>query len=122
MRARLALILALAALAALAGCGPTPPQAPKHEAQRIDHSTGVISSACGEASQVSAFGGDAKDLDTLEANAASSALDLAAVYRRNPGWIYQSETVGKIVHDAISLLDSCGLHRAGHTLARATGR
>lgn len=114
MRSRLALTLALAALA---GCGPTPPQAPKHEAEKIDHSTGVLSSACGEASQISAFGGDPS---VLEENAASNALDLAAVYRRNRNWIYQGETVHKIVHDAITLLEECGLHRAGRTLARAT--
>lgn len=63
----------LAALAvALGGCGPTPPQAPVHEAKKLDASTGDISTECGLAYEVTAFPGDhRKGLANLEATAES---------------------------------------------------
>ena len=115
--------LALIAVAvAIAGCGPTQPQAPLDQAKKIDDATSGISTACGEASQVTAFAGDHRaDLATLEAIARSKARRLASVYTRNPRWIYQGETVRKIVQDAVSTLRSCGLDAAAAALRRATG-
>ena len=114
------LLMSLAA-AVLAGCGPTPPQAPLPDAKKLDESTGDISSACGGAYQLSAFGGDhRKDLITLEATASSAAYKLAGVYHRNPAWIYQGETIGQIVSDADSMLGACGLPQAQSALRRAT--
>jgi hypothetical protein len=110
------LLIALAA----AGCGAKPPQAPLPEARELDYTTGQISSACGEAYQVTAFPGDRRrDLLTLEATAASSARKLGAVYRRNPRWIYQGQTVAAIVSKAVALLHECGLARAAAPLEDA---
>lgn len=115
---------ATAALASLllAACGPTPPQAPLPYAKKLDSATSGISTACGEASQVTAFPGDHRaDLVTLEVTAASSAQKLAKVFARNPAWIYQGETVRQIVHDSVAMLGSCGLTAAKRQLSRATG-
>jgi len=113
--------IALIAAVVVAGCGPTPPQAPKPEAKRLDKSLGDISSACGLAYQVTAFPGDHRsDLITLEVTATSAAREFAAVYARNPEWIYQSERLRKIASDAVSLLQGCGLGGAAHTLRQAT--
>jgi hypothetical protein len=112
---------ALALALAVSACGPTPPQAPLPEAQKLDTSTSGISTACGETYQVTAFPGDhRRDLATLEATATSSARKLASVYRRNPAWIYQGETVAAIVKDAVSTLSDCGLQGAKTTLAHLT--
>jgi hypothetical protein len=114
------LVIPAAALG-LAACGPTPPQAPHKQAQKLSVATGGISTACGLAYQVTAFPGDHKaDLETLEATASSSAKKLASVYARNQAWIYQGETVHDIVRDALSMLSACGLTKAQSTLAHAT--
>jgi hypothetical protein len=116
--------LAIAAVAvALASCGPTPPQAPLPYAKKLDSATSGISTACGLAYQVNAFGGNHRsDLITLEVTASSSAVKLAGVYRRNPAWIYQGETVKQIVGDSYSMLGACGLRGAQAALRRATSR
>ena len=117
------LLAALAAAIALGACGPTPPQAPFHEAKKLDASTGDISTLCGLAYQVTAFPGDhAEDLAHLEATAQPSVHSLASVYTRNPAWMYQGETVAEIVNDAITMLRACGLTHAAETLQRATYR
>ena len=114
---------AISAALALAACGPTPPQAPLPYAKKLDSATSGISTACGLAEQVTAFGGEhGKDLVTLEVTAGSSGLKLASVYRRNPAWIYQGETVRQILADSESLLGSCGLRGAQTQLKRATAR
>jgi len=120
---RTASIIALAAIISLAGCGPTPPQAPFDQAKQLDRATSGISSACGEAAQVTAFPGNHdRDLATLEATADSSARRLASVYRLNPRWIYQGETVSQIVADGVSMLRQCGLHGAAASLKTATAK
>ena len=117
-RAQLA---AIAAAVALAGCGPTPPQAPPSQAKKLDASTSDLSNECGLTYQVTAFPGDHRaDLASLESQAMASARTLASVYRRNPDWIYQGETVDQIVTDAVAMLHTCGLTRAERTLRRAT--
>jgi hypothetical protein len=115
-------VSAAAALAVvLASCGPTPPQAPLKEAKKLSVSTSGISTTCGLAFQATAFPGNhKKDLETLEATAASAARKLASVYARNQSWIYQGETVREIVRDALAMLDSCGLSKAQSVLAHAT--
>ena len=121
-RAGVTLAVAAAAALAAAGCGATPPQAPLPQAAKLDSATGSISTACGEAAQVTAFPGNhRKDLITLEVTAASAAHKLASVYRRNPNWIYQGDPVRQIVRDALDMLGSCGLPGAQAVLRRATG-
>ncbi len=124
MRARSTFRTLLAGLAAalvLSACGATPPQAPSHEAKKLDAATSDISTECGLSYQVTAFGGDhRRDLANLEANAIESARSLASVYHGNPAWIYQGETVRQIVVDAIEMLRACGLTQAEQTLRRAT--
>jgi hypothetical protein len=106
---------------AAAACGATPPQPPLKQTQKLSVATSGISTACGLAFQVTAFpGAHKKDLETLEATAASSAKKLASVYARNQAWIYQGETVHDIVRDALSMLGSCGLTKAQSALAHAT--
>jgi hypothetical protein len=107
--------------AAVAACGPTPPQAPSDQAKKLSVATGGISTACGLAYQLTGFPGDHRaGLETLEATATSSAEKLAAVYHRNPAWIYQGETVHDIVRDSLSMLGGCGLTKAQNALAQAT--
>ena len=111
----------LAAALTLAACGPTPPQAPLHQAKKLDASTGDISTECGLTYQVTAFPGDhRKDLANLEATAQPSVRSLASVYARNPAWMYQGETVAQVVVDALSTLHACGLTEAERTLRAAT--
>ena len=70
---------------------------------------------------MTAFPGDHRaDLATLEASATSSARKLAGVYHRNPAWIYQGETVGRIVRDGVAMLRACGLRGAANALSAAT--
>jgi hypothetical protein len=117
------LLLASAVALAGAGCGPTPPQAPYAQAKKLDAATSDIAAACGLTYQVTAFPGDHRaELARLESSATSSARTLASVYRRNPAWIYQGETVGKIVHDGVAMLRACGLRVAASTLNAAASR
>lgn len=107
----------------IVACGATPPQAPLPYAKKLDSATSGISTACGEADQVTAFPGDHRDdLITLEATASTSVRKLAAVAARKPAWIYQGETVRQIVHDSATMLGSCGLRRAQAKLLRATAK
>jgi hypothetical protein len=105
----------------LAACGGMPSSVPLEQAKKLSVSTNGISTACGLAFQATAFpGADKKDLETLEATAASSARKLASVYARNQDWIYQGVTVRQIVGEALSMLDTCGLIKAQSVLARET--
>jgi hypothetical protein len=80
-----------------------------------------MSTACGLAYQVTAFPGSHRaDLITLNVTASSKAKKLAEVYRRNPDWIYQGQTVRQIVGASLSMLDSCGLQQARRFLLHAT--
>jgi hypothetical protein len=115
-------ILAVAAIVLLVtACAGTSSQAPLKEAKKLSVSTSGISTACGLAFQVTAFpGAHKKDLETLEATAASSAKKLASVYARNQAWIYQGDTVRQIVAQALSMLSTCGLTEAQSALAHDT--
>jgi outer membrane lipoprotein-sorting protein len=120
MRRALALVLLTLVLV---GCGSTPPQAPLPDAKKLDSSTSDISTACGEAAQVTEFEGQhSAHVAGIEGAAERSARKLASVYRRNPNWIYQGETVGEIVVDAKRMLGSCGLRPALEVLRRETRR
>jgi hypothetical protein len=111
-------LLAGAALAA-AGCGATPPQVSPADAHRLGGATGTISSACGEALQLTAFGGlHAHGLSALDATAARAARRLAASARARPDAIYQGKRLSVIAQDAAEMLRSCGLARAAAPLAR----
>jgi hypothetical protein len=108
---------------AVAACGAEPPQAPLADAKRLDVATNAISTACGKADLLTAFGGPhPPGLHGLDATAASSAHTLALVERRDPAWIYQGSTVRAIVDESVSLLGSCGLHRAQTQLRHETAR
>ena len=118
MNVRLPAVALLFVAFSAGGCGPTPPQAPPAQAKELDRATSGISTACGEAAQLTAFPGDhTRDVETLEATAESSARRLAGVYHRDPAWIYQGETVRAIVADGRSMLRDCGLPRAAGALA-----
>jgi len=120
-RPRSTLAPAITATLAIAACGPPPPQAPYLYAKQLDSATSGISTDCGLAYQVTAFPGeDRKDLIALEATASTSVRKLAKVWKRNPTWIYQGETVRQIVGASLQMLDSCGLRQAGAELARLT--
>lgn len=120
---RILLALVAAAALAAAGCGATPPQAPYHQAKKLDASTSDLSTECGLTYQVTAFPGNhEKALASLENQAMVSARSLASVYRLRPEWIYQGETVRQIVSDALAMLHACGLIRAERTLREAIAR
>ena len=121
MSRHLRILVCLGAALAIAGCGPTPPQAPLPYAKKLDSATGDMSTDCGLTYQLTAFDGDHRaELAQLEATASVSARKLATVYRRNPAWIYQGETVHDIVRDSLAMLSACGLTKAESTLAHAT--
>jgi hypothetical protein len=114
-------LAALVLVSALAGCGPTSPQAPLAEAKKLESATSGISTICGESYRLTAFPGDhVGDIAKLEAGAASSARELGSVYRRNSEWIYQGETVARIVEDGRSMLRDCNLPGAARVLERST--
>jgi hypothetical protein len=122
-RTVLAAVASGVTLALASGCGPTPPQAPLPEAQKLSTSTSDISTACGLAYQSTALDPRARShLDSIDATAATAARKLAAVYRHNPSWIYQGATVRSIVAQATSTLGACGLHGAKDVLTRATAQ
>ena len=109
--------IAVIAVTILAGCGPLPPQAPSGIAARIGSATGDISTLCGDAYQVQAFGGQhASQLSGLDAIATASAHNLAGVERIDPRWIYQGQTVAEIVHNSIAYLRACHLRRSADAL------
>jgi hypothetical protein len=88
---------------------------------KLSVATGAISTKCGLTYQVTAFPDDhTSELKALEAAVAPSVKKLASVYARNPAWIYQGKTVHDIVIEAISMLNTCGLHHAATTLGRTT--
>jgi hypothetical protein len=114
-------VLLFALVSVLAACGPNPPQAPLRYAKKLDSATGGMSLACGLAYQVTAFPGDHRaDLATLNATASSKARKLAEVYRRNPKWVYQGETIAQIVGASEDMLGACDLRAARRTLLRLT--
>jgi hypothetical protein len=118
------MLVAPAAALALVGCAPAPPQAPLKQAMKLNVATSGISTDCGLAYQLTAFPGDhTSDLGALEVTASASATKLGSVYRRNPAWIYQGDTVSQIVGDGVAMLRACGLRRAAGALsAAASGR
>jgi hypothetical protein len=122
MRGRSLTVVATSALmvAVLAGCGPTPPQAPLPEAQRLNNSLSGISTACGLSYQSTGLDSRAGGhLGSIDASAAAQARKLASVYHRNPNWIYQGERVSFIVGQATEMLKECGLDGARRVLTRA---
>jgi hypothetical protein len=108
-------------VAVLAGCGPTPPQAPLPEAQKLNDSLSGISTACGLSYQSTGLDSKAaRHLGSIDASAAAQARKLASVYRRNPNWVYQGERVSFIVGQATEMLQECGLDGARRVLAHAS--
>ncbi len=94
----------------MSGCGATPPQAPLPDAKLLDRGTGGIALTCGLSLQIRAFPGVAPaELAALRAKAAMHAHEILTVRSRNPGWVYQGETVAQIAIDARQALHDCGL-------------
>lgn len=114
--------LAVAVLAA--GCSQAgTPQVSTREAAKIGVATSRITAACGTAGELRAFGGARpRGLARQESVALSGARKLAGVYAHDQSHIYQGDSVGGVVHDSISLLDSCGLPKAGELLLAALQR
>jgi hypothetical protein len=115
--------LAVIAAALAAGCGPTPPQAPLPDAQKLDTALSGIATACGLSYQSTALDPAARlHLAPLNAKATIQARKLATVYHGNPAWIYQGETVRSIVNQTLSTLQECGLHGAKLSLSQALAK
>ena len=120
-RSWVAALSLLIAAGAATGCGTLPPQAPFAYAKKLDSATSGISTLCGSAYQVTAFPGNhTRDLDGLEAAAIAYTNKLEKVFRHNRKWVYQGDTIAEISSDAVSMLQSCGLHRAARQLKSAT--
>lgn len=116
-------LIALALLAALAGCGPRPPQAPGPQAHRLNEALSRLSTACGHAVEIQAFTNSARDMAVTEHQAQAQVPALVAIYRQDPGWVFQGKTVRQLVTMSASYLDECGLHAAARSLREsASGR
>ena len=109
-----------AALVVLAGCGPTPPQAPGHQAYVLNNALSSISSACGHAAEIQAYSSDARAMTITDRQAGKGVNVLAAVYHRNPRWVFQGKSVAQLVVMTNTYLDECGLHGAAARLRRLT--
>jgi hypothetical protein len=120
-RLRRSAAAALTAFAiALAGCAQPGTQAPKPEAAKLAVGTSDISTACGYAQELTAFGGPhAAGLGAQEAMATEGANRLAGVFAHSSTWIYQGESIGGLLNDSSSLLGECGLTGARQVLERA---
>ena len=105
-----------------AGCGPPPPQAPTAQADRLSDSLSMISQDCGEAFQITEFDGGPGALAPAAADARVRAHELAGVYRANPDWIYQGDTVRQIVALTVTRLRDCHLDRVARQLVRQARR
>jgi hypothetical protein len=102
----------------LTGCGPPPPQAPTPQANLLSDSLGMIAQDCGEAFQATGFTARPPDLAAIEADARGRARELAGVFRRNPAWIYQGDTVRQLVALSVDYLRECHLAGAAADLVR----
>ncbi|HEX4627825.1 MAG TPA: hypothetical protein VH137_03465 [Gemmatimonadales bacterium] len=111
--------VALAA-GASAGCGPPQPQAPVAQANRVASALAGISAACGESYQQRALEPRAVEPGVLETAASERAHELADVYRLDPQWIYNGDTLRQIVAVAVRDLRECDLPRAAGVLVSAT--
>jgi uncharacterized protein YjiS (DUF1127 family) len=105
---------------ALAGCGATPPQPPRPEADRLTNALWAIASACADAREIQTFTNDPREITLAEHQAEQQVPVLAHVYRRNPSWIFQGKSVGELVSMSSTLLDDCGLHLAARRLRQVT--
>jgi hypothetical protein len=72
----------------------------------------MIAQDCGEAFQATAVTARPADLPAIEADARGRARELAGVFRRNPVWIYQGDTVRQLVALSVSYLRECHLPAA----------
>jgi hypothetical protein len=112
-------MLATALALLIAACGATPPQAPVSEAQRVSSALTGIAEACGEAYQQRPTYASERDLRQLLSAASMRALELERVVRKNPRWIYQSETLAAVASKAVDYLRECGLGKAAEILLRS---
>jgi hypothetical protein len=117
-RATRALLTLAVAAVLVAGCSQAgTPQVSTKEAAKIGVATSRMTVACGRTGELRAFGGARpRGLAAQESIAVSGARKLAAVYAHDQTHIYQGESVGGLVHESLSLLDNCGLSRAGKLL------
>jgi hypothetical protein len=99
------------------GCGPPPPQPPAAQGERVATALAGITQACGLSYQERALP-PPPDLGTLEVAASKAAHQLADVYRLNPNWIYQGETLTAVVALAIRGMRECALPGAAAELQR----
>lgn len=77
-----------------------------------------ITQACGLSYQERALPPPPADVGTLEGAASRAARQLADVYRLNPNWIYQGETLTAVVALAIRGMRECALPGAAAELQR----
>lgn len=101
--------IAAAVSLAVCGCGPKPPQAPKRDAHEVSSALSAVSSACGQAEEIRAFGSLGPHKGALAKDALSGGGPLRAVYRRNSKWVFQDKSVSQLVNLAVSDLQQCGL-------------
>jgi hypothetical protein len=107
--------------ALLAGCGARPPQAPDSQAKKLGSATGAIATACGRSYRATSLAGHRARVRQIDRHARTDARALAAVYRRNPDWIYLGQTVAATARDTIALTRDCGLRQTAAIVVRATG-
>ena len=114
------LLAAFLLVSVVAGCGAKPPQAPPVQANRVASALAGIAEACGEEVQQRALlrfgpGGPGPQQQAL-----MRVRELADVFARNPGWIYQGDTLREVVALADARLRECGLASVARALRRWT--
>jgi hypothetical protein len=115
-----ALALVIVSLTLLAGCAQPGTQAPKPQAAKLAVGSSDISTACGYREELTAFGGrPGASLNSIESMAQTGARKLAGVYALDQNDIYQGDSIGALLGDAISLLHDCGLTGPEQTLRHA---
>ncbi len=113
----------LAGLVLAAGCAQPGTPLATSEAAKVGVATSSLSTACGYAWELTAFGGRRPGgLAAQESTALAAAHKLAGVYASSPSDIYQGESVGSIVSDTITLLDECRLPGAQGVLKQALAK
>jgi hypothetical protein len=113
-------VAVVVSVVALAGCAQPGSSVPEGQAAKLAVGTNEISTACGYAWELTAFGGgQGKKLAPIEAMAQTGAAKLASVYAHDQTDLYEGDSIGGVLGDSISLLRECGLTRPAKTLQQA---
>jgi len=107
----------IALLALVAGCGrASEPAAPK---AAVDTAVTALSSRCGVALELRAYGRDSAQVRVLDAQSGTDAAHLIGTARALPDAIYLGQSMRDLLATEASALQRCGLVRTAARLATA---